>query len=86
MNESERKEFERQKELAIKQFYKAFPKNEKGESAEPKSNKRFDLFKMFNLESLTEKSDSKIILAIILLLSSENADELLILALIYILI
>lgn len=57
----------------------------KHEKARPQG-KGFDLLRMLNLGNLTMDSDRTIIFAVIFLLMGEGSDELLLLALIYIML
>ena len=63
-------------------------KEEKSPSikTKPKQNFGLDLLNIFNFKGLNLIEEHLIIIAIILLLSIENADEILILALVYILL
>ena len=54
-------------------------------SVEPKS-KGFDILRMLNLKALHFDSDITLIIMLVLLLSAEESDELLLLALIYIML
>jgi hypothetical protein len=51
-----------------------------------KENNRLNLLELLNFKNITMDNDRITILALCLLLSSENADELLLLALIYIML
>lgn len=51
-----------------------------------KPRKGFDLLKMLNLRSLEFDADRKVIIAVMLLLLGETEDELLLLALLYIML
>ena len=51
-----------------------------------KPRKGFDLLKMLNLHSLEFDADRKVIIAVMLLLLGETEDELLLLALLYIML
>lgn len=52
----------------------------------PERKGGFDLLKMFNFSNLQLDSDRVLIIAVLLLLMSESSDELLMLALIYIML
>ncbi len=96
MTELERREFERQKESAIKQFNDTYkpkpqtpspPKTQKDDIKKVKPKESFGLsfLRLLNFNEINLDTDKLIILALILLLSTEKTNELLILALIYIL-
>lgn len=59
---------------------------EKPQQSMPPKKKGRDLLEMFNFKNLELDSDRIIIIALALLLSAEEADELLIMALIYIML
>lgn len=56
------------------------------QQSQPPKKKGRDLLEMFNFKNLELDSDRIIIIALALLLSAEEADELLIMALIYIML
>ena len=63
------------------------PREEKQSTAEKQTNGRFpSLLRYINLPEMLQNSDGILLLALILLLSEESADESLILALAYILL
>ena len=54
--------------------------------APPPTSKGFNLLRMLNLDNFKMDSDFTVIIAMILLLSSEDSDEILLLALLYIML
>ena len=52
----------------------------------PPENKGFSILKMLNLRGMEFNSDRKLIIAVMLLLLGESEDELLVLALVYIML
>lgn len=86
------KEFERlynpPRDKVLSPIIKEQKKEEKSPpiKTKPKQNFGLDLLNIFNFKGLNLIEEHLIIIAIILLLSIENADEILILALVYILL
>jgi len=62
------------------------PKTNHNPQHEPKKTFGFDFLKNFDIRSLLKNADQSLILMIILMLSGENTDHLLVMALIYIMI
>ena len=98
MTKAEQIEFERQKELALKQFESIYkPKDapltykiEKAEAPQekvkPKETFGTTFLRNFNFKNIKIDNDRLIILAVLFLLLLEESDELLILALVFILL
>ncbi len=93
MTDSEKIEFDRQKRKANEEFEKLYSKKaeedfkyEKKATKNIPKNNGIDLLRLINFKNLELNSDRIIIIAIALMLSSEKADELLLLALLYIML
>ena len=88
-------EFERQKaeaEQRVKEMNRRYTEKAAGKPALPKpepmppKNTPFDIFKLLKLDGFRADSDRLLLLGLFLLLNSQEADELLLYALIYIML
>lgn len=91
MSEEEKQAFLKQKERAIKQMEELYkPQEDKQKPAtqkvKPKETFGLDFLRLFNFKNLKLDNDRLIIITLVLLLITENPNELLILALIYIML
>ena len=91
MSEEERQAFLKQRERAIKQMeelYKPQKPEQKPDTQKVKPKETFglDFLRILNLKNLKLDNDRLIIITLVLLLLTENPNELLILALIYIML
>ncbi len=97
MTDFERREFERQKNIAVQKFKDMYdpgppfikppqPAPISLHDKKPENESGLDILKLLNFKNMELDGDRIIILALALILSAEKADELLILALIYIML
>lgn len=93
MNNTERREFEAKKEQAVKELNALYKpttnikeNSDNIQKVKPKETFGLDFLRSFNFKNISLDNDRLIILILILLLSTETQNELLILALVYILL
>lgn len=91
MSEEERQAFLKQKEQALKQMNELYsPQEQKPNNSfkkvKPKETFGLDFLRLINFKNLKLDNDRLIIITLILLLITEEPDELLVLALIYIML